>query len=101
MVYESIDRESCTAASAAATALTASKIQRTDGKTVKYAQIQILTYAAAFTVDGTTPSSTVGVQFSAFEMFEVWGDHDLLNLKDIRIGGNNCTYDVTYYGTVS
>lgn len=101
-IYPCIDRESCVAVSAAATALTATKIRRTDGKTVMYAQIQILTYAAAFTCDGSTdPSSTVGQQYHAFEVFEVWGAADLLALKDIRIGSNDCTYDVTYFGTVS
>ncbi len=62
----------------------------------KGAFVTVETNDVRFTVDGTTPTSTVGHLLSDKDTVELWGQ-DVQNFKVIA-PGSNATIHVSYYG---
>lgn len=51
-----------------------------------------------YTIDGTTPTTTVGTPIEALEVFYVSGHDSLVRFLAIRTTGTSATLDCTYTG---
>ena len=89
------DRETI-ASLASSVGFTAAKIPPTD-EDVLYAIIQAVSGDVRFTVDGTTPTSSLGLRLTADSKVEVHGSQLLTNFRCINDGGT-ATLEVVYMG---
>ncbi len=95
MIYRVIDRETISSLTAAV-GFTTTKIPPTV-VTVVYAFIQAVGGDVRFTVDGTTPTTSLGVILKENCSCEIWGSDALTNFLAIDDGGT-ATLEVVYMG---
>lgn len=94
--YKAQDRESITIADTAI-GFTASKITPTTNKDViRQAVCTVETAQIRFTVDGTTPTVSIGHPVEAGEAFTINGYDDIVAFRAIRTGGTSGLIQVTY-----
>lgn len=96
MALQSCTREQVTVGDSVET-LTAATIIATTYDVIM-AIIAVTNAPIRITFDGTDPTTTLGLPFEAGDMFEVWGQPDLLGLEMIRSGGVDAVVEVEYFG---
>lgn len=95
MLYVPIGRETITSL-VASVGFTATNIPPTQPKTL-YAIVQAIDGDARFTIDGTTPTSSLGLRLLQDIPLEVWGEKSLNNFRAINDGGT-AKLEVVYLG---
>lgn len=95
MIYIPISRETLADVSAS-TGITAALLPPTEPRVV-YAIIQAIGGDIRFTVEGSTPTSSLGLRLPEDEVVEVWGSQALSNFRCIDDGGI-ATMDVVTMG---
>ncbi len=89
-VYKVKDRETISSVSSS-TGFTAAKL--TAG--LQYAVIQAIDGNIRFTIDGTTPTTSLGLRLNQDDSVEVWGTAEMSNFRCIDDGGT-ATLEVVY-----
>lgn len=64
---------------------------------VNRASVQVFTAPIRFTLDGTTPTATVGHRADVYDQIELEGYHEVAGFRAIREGATSATVEVTYY----
>jgi len=95
MIYKVIGRETI-ASLAASVGFTAAQIFPTKPR-VDYAIIQVVGGDCRFTVDGTTPTASLGMRLQEDGSCEIWGVTALTNFRAIDDTGT-ATLEVVYMG---
>ncbi len=90
MIYKVKDRETISDVSSS-TGFTSSKL--TDF--LQYALIQAVSADIRFTIDGTTPTSSLGIRLPQDVSSEIWGTEAMANFRCIDDGGT-ATVEVIY-----
>lgn len=84
---------------AAAIGFTAAQIPPTSGKeNIQYAIIQAIDGDVRFTIDGSTPSTSLGMKLLQDDSVEVWGYSALTKFRAIDDGGT-AKLEVIYMGS--
>lgn len=95
MIYAVSDRETIDDV-ASSVGFTASKLSPTTGE-IMYAIIQAVDGDIRFTVDGTTPTASLGLRLCEDDSTEIWGTAALSNFRCIDDGGT-AKLEVVYMG---
>lgn len=98
MIYQVKGRETITSL-ASAVGFTAAQIPPTKTSTM-YAVAQAIDGDARFTIDGTTPTSSLGLRLLQDSSVEIWGSTALAAFRAIDDGGT-AKLDVVYMGAGS
>jgi len=98
MIYKVLSRETVSSV-AASIGFTATKLVDAQGRSlgVTYALCQPISGDIRICVDGSTPTTSLGVRIPEDTPFEVWGSKSLDNFRCIDDGGT-ATLEVVYYG---
>lgn len=94
-IFKPIDRETISDLSSSV-GFTASKLPPTIPGVI-YARIQPISGNIRFTVDGTTPTTSLGLKLLENSMVEIWGAEALAKFRCIDDGGT-ATLEVVYAG---
>ena len=95
MLYAVIDRETISSVSSSV-GFTSTYIPPTEPDTI-YAIIQAVDGDIRFTVDGTTPTSSLGMRLTQDSSLEIWGGNAMKNFRCIDDGGT-AKLEVIYMG---
>ncbi len=96
MIYHQIDRETIASVSTAI-GITAALLPNADRR-VTYAIVQAVGGNIRFTVDGTAPTTSLGLRLLQDAVMEVWGAEDIEGLLMIDDGGTATVEIVTMGG---
>ena len=96
VIYKVQGRETVSSVSSS-TGLTAAKLPPTVPG-ITYAIIQAVDGDVRYTIDGTTPTSSLGMRLLQDEIIEVWGATALANFRAIDDGAT-AKLEVLYMGT--
>lgn len=61
------------------------------------ALLTVVTNGVYYTLDGSTPSASVGIELTTGDQLMIYGFQKLKSLRMIRSGGSDATVEVTYY----
>jgi hypothetical protein len=86
-VYDAYDHDSV-AVSTVAVAITASKVLPTGGIGARQATCVVETNAMRIRYDGTDPTTSVGLLYSAGTAFAVYGSNNIRRLRAIRVSAD-------------
>jgi len=92
MIYEVIDRETISSLTDSVGFTAAKLVSRK-----VYAIIQAVDGNVRFTIDGTTPSTSLGLRLTQDSSVEVWGSDTMTNFRCIDDGGT-AKLEVVYMG---
>ncbi len=93
--YSVLGRETISSVSSS-TGFTASNIPPADADCV-YARIQAIDGVVRFAIDGSIPSTSLGLRLMKDASVEVWGDQALIDFRCIDDGGT-AKLEVIYMG---
>jgi hypothetical protein len=96
VIYRVINRETISSVSSS-TGITAALLPPTVSNVI-YALVQAVSGPVRFTIDGSTPSTTLGLRLVTDKVVEIWGSEALSNFRCINDGGTATVEVITMGG---